>query len=285
MDMLLMKLVTISVGILIVLVLLFAFWWSKRDKPYRWIIYYGSGLTTNNLKTVDLAILEPSNIAASDYPSLTNTKFVGYMSVGEASESRLYWKDIHDKDFIIEKNPDWEGAWRVDVRSEEWQKILLEKVIPEILAEGYDGVYLDTVDTALYLEQKDPSKFRGSKRALVEFVQTIRKNFPKIMIIANNGLEYLEYYGSEIDGITVEDLYTRYQFTDKTYIKTPIETTEYKEKILDAFREKHNKPIYNILYDTSDTSELARYAIVRSEERAYAWYLTTADLMHLGTIN
>lgn len=248
----------------------------------RWLVYYGDHLSPQDLQGIDLAIVDPDAISPKNYPSL-KTKFLGYVSVGEAEVYRSYWPQIQGKDFIVEKNPVWKDAHLVDIRSQHWRKLLLNEIIPSVLQKGFQGVFLDTIDTAIYLEDKDPIQFKGSKKAMVKFVKTIKKKFPGILILPNNGLEILEEYGEIVHGVVVEDLYTQYDFSKKVSRETPNEIIEYKEKILDKFQSLHKKPVFNILYEKSVNEPLAHKAIRRCLMKGYSWYLTTVDLTNLGT--
>lgn len=258
-------------------------WFFFRERPIRWLVFYGDTLSNRTLMNVDLAILEPDNISPS---SLNNkrTLFFGYVSVGEVNTDRDYWPEVMDKKFIVEINPDWKGAWRVDIRSPEWQQLLLEKVIPEILQKGYQGIFLDTVDTAAYLEEKNREKFAGSKKAMVSFIRSIQKKFPDILILPNNALELLSDYGDIIYGVVVEDLYTHCDFAKRICTKTPLKNSLYREESLNFFRKHFKKPVFNILYGYSANKELIHYAVKRSEKKGYHWYLTNPNLTELGTI-
>lgn len=253
----------------------------QKGSPMRWMVYYGPALGEKELKKVELAILDPDAVTPSSFKN-SKTSFIGYISVGEAEAGRYYWPMVSEAKFLVEKNPVW-GSWLVDVRSSEWRSLLLETVIPNIFAKGYKGLFLDTVDTAAYLEEKDPQKFRGSREAMTAFVKELRRRWPDKKIFPNNGLELLESYGALIDGVVVEDLYTRYNFEKKLSEPTPPAETEEKEKILDAFRIKFKKPVLNILYDASDKTPLIKEAIQRSKKKGYEWYRTTVDLKTLGT--
>lgn len=246
------------------------------------MVYYGSKVGPRNLSSVDLAILDPDQIVPREWKG-SQTKFIGYLSVGEAESYRAHWPLVKEKKFLLQENPNWKGSYWVDIRSPEWQELLLERVIPPILDKGYGGLFLDTVDMAIYLEKKNSKKYAGSEEAMIGFIKEIKKRHPQLFLIMNNGLELLEALGGVIDAVAVEDLYTRYDFEKKQSLPTPPEEREYKERLLDPFLEKYKKPVLNILYETSSKTPLARESIRRSEKKGYHWYLTTVDLNQLGT--
>lgn len=259
---------------------------SGKPSPFRWAVYYGPKLSVDQLKGVDLIVLDPDQInplASFSAEDRLTTRLVGYLSVGEAEEYRWYWPRVRGKEFLVEKNETWKGDYRVDIRSHEWQQLLLEEVIPRILQQGYEGLFLDTIDTAPYLEGKDPLRYRGSTKALVQFIKDLRRKFPTLLIYPNNGLEMLGEYATDVNGVFVEDLYTHYDFVSKKTLQTQPEITHDKESLLDQFRTRYQKPVMTILYEKEPKSPLAQYGIKRAEEKGYGWYVTSVDLMSWGT--
>ena len=277
-----MKHFLIGLLTLVALVSAFLWWREKRVQTLRWMVYYGPPET--DLKGADLVILQPGGGALPVNGKKSKPIFISYLSVGEAEESRGYWPEVDGKAFVLGENPVWKGAHRDDIRSGDWQALLLDRVIPAILAQGFDGLFLDTIETPIYLENLDPETYRGSKQALIQFVRKIKERYPKILLIPNNGLEFLESYGELLFGVAAEDLYTHYDFEKKVSTQTPTEISLQKEKQLDLFRQKTGKPVFNILYEASPQTSLAQYAIQRSKSKGYQWYLATVDLTKIGTL-
>ncbi|MGB6129173.1 MAG: endo alpha-1,4 polygalactosaminidase [Psychrilyobacter sp.] len=81
---------------------------------------------------------------------------IGYFSVGEAEKYRKYWREEwNDKlpKWISHENENWEGAYIVKYWSEEWQQII-EKMLKNHIESGFDGVFLDTIDTYQNFEEE-----------------------------------------------------------------------------------------------------------------------------------
>ena len=88
--------------------------------------------------------------------------------------------------FLVEPNPDWPDNVRVDIRDQRWQEMLLrEEVAAPDRSAGFDGLMLDTIDTAPYLETKDPARFAGSRQALRDWLRRLREAFPRAVVVAN----------------------------------------------------------------------------------------------------
>lgn len=83
---------------------------------------------------------------------------IAYMSIGEAENYRYYWEDNWEAgspDWIREENADFAGNFKVEYWNSEWQEILFgdsNGYLDQIIAAGFDGVYLDIIDAFEYFE-------------------------------------------------------------------------------------------------------------------------------------
>lgn len=249
----------------------------------RWFIMYGNSLSAQQLAGVQLAIVEPGHISPkSQFPGVA-TKFYGYISVGEVNESRPYWSSMSQAAWVLAANPNWPGAHGVDIRALAWQKLLRGTVVPELARNGFNGVFLDTLDEALRLEDENPKRFRGTRKTLVQFIRSLKADFPNLGILPNNGLAILQDIGDVIDGVVIEDFYTRYNFEKKVAEAAPTADDQEKEIVLDAFVKKFRKPVFVVLYGDPQ-SDLVKSSIARCKTKGYHWYVANIDLMTIGTM-
>ena len=121
--------------------------------------------TTNyDLLIIDISLNENYNWTKDEVESL-KTKANGgkriifaYMSVSEIVDYRNYWNEEWNEnqpDWFDKKNENW-GGYRVKYWNENWKKILFgnnESYLDSIINLGYDGVFLDNVDTFIYFEE------------------------------------------------------------------------------------------------------------------------------------
>lgn len=169
----------------------------------------------------DAAVLEPKVVSAATVAALKslNPKFfaIGYISIGEtlplltdANGARL---DIYFIDSTTGnplQNPDWHGYY-VDGRKPAFHDLVLNTWLPEIFAKGYDGVFLDTVDTSAYVNPALNIDFRPSAVGMQALIQEMKAKFPTKKIIMNRGYHLLggafDVSGS-IDGVMLESYTT-----------------------------------------------------------------------------
>jgi len=83
-----------------------------------------------------------------------------YLSIGEAEDYRYYWQPAWSRnppDWLLEENPNWEGNYRVQYWDEGWKAIITgspDSYAGRILQAGFDGVYLDLVDSFWIFEDE-----------------------------------------------------------------------------------------------------------------------------------
>lgn len=223
-------------------------------------------------------------------------KVIAYISIGEAESYRPYWHQdwtIKGKltatapSWLLPENPDWPGNFRVKYWVAEWQKIMLDRV-DAVMANGFDGVYLDIVDGFEYFEKEGddfiddrPNSETGNtyRRDMIIWVKKIaahaRAKNPAAMVIPQNGSQLLAQpdFVAAIDAIGIEDL-----FTDGNKVQ-PKSSVNYILGFLKNMTDK-KKPVLLIEYPSQND----RKALVKKEaaKRGFVWLLTDKQLKTLG---
>lgn len=142
---------------------------------------------------------------------------LAYLSIGEAESYRAYWQNewlVSPPRWLKAENPEWKGNYPVQFWDAQWQSLIFggaDAYLDSILQAGFDGVYLDRVDT---YEVADDTLPRAKRRtAMVNFVATLaayaRARRPGFLVVAQNGEELLKLpqYRAIIDAIAKEDLF------------------------------------------------------------------------------
>ena len=84
---------------------------------------------------------------------------VAYCSVGEAESYRHYWQRGWKRDkpaWLLGENPEWEENYAVCFWDPGWQDLVCgnpDALVDRILAQGFDGIYLDKCDVTEDLRQ------------------------------------------------------------------------------------------------------------------------------------
>jgi uncharacterized protein (TIGR01370 family) len=202
---------------------------------------------------------------------------LGYVSVGEADVHRGYWQAVAGQPFLVEANLNWPGNQLVDVRDSRWRDILLSQEIPHLLSLGFDGLFLDTIDSPGYLEQKDPARFAGCRQALRDLVREIHVRYPSLPLVAN-GVTALADVAPYVDGFVVEGMFATYDFGRRIYRPTTADEQSWKQAQIDRALAIARRPIFTIEYADIGDIELARSAAGAASQRGFHPYVATKEL-------
>jgi polysaccharide biosynthesis protein PelA len=232
----------------------------------------------------DLVILNYDLPLPLEVPT-TPTIRLAYLSIGEAEATRPYWPQVRGKSFVIEPNPAWPDNVRVDIRDRRWQGILLDQEIPRLLAEGYRGIMLDTLDSAPYLERKDPVRFAGCRQALGEFLSRLRRTFPGAILLAN-GTETLVDAAPYVDGYVTEGIFATYQVASEGYRQTTSDERGWRLSQVQAALARVQHPVFSIEYagGVDVPAGLSEWATRQAREHGFRPYVTTKSIDRLPTV-
>ncbi|HVZ89421.1 MAG TPA: endo alpha-1,4 polygalactosaminidase [Polyangia bacterium] len=205
------------------------------------------------------------------------TTRLAYLSVGEADPKREYWNEVEGAQFLVEPDPAWPGSIRVDLRDPAWRRVLLKEEIPLLLGRGFDGLMLDTIDTAPYLERQDPARFLGMRKALKELVREIREQHPQTPMLVN-GISALADVAPYVDGFVVEGVFATYDFGRRLYRETTAQERDWKLAQIGEALAVARRPVFTIEYADVGDVALGRWASGESERHGFHPYVGVKDL-------
>lgn len=209
--------------------------------------------------------IDDSGLSSDEIIELTKEGkiILSYLSIGEAEEYRAYWKEDWKEgnpEFICKENPNWKGNYKVKYWYPEWKKIVFSQ-LDLIIEKGFDGAYLDLVDSYKYFEDLG---FDKAREKMIQFVIEISsyssakdKGF---LIIPQNAEELIieEEYFSAIDGIGKENLlYIGKEKLDEKTFQTTIDylvkaSSSGKKVFIISYTD--NKESIDRIIDISDTN-------------------------------
>ena len=201
-------------------------------KSVKLLVYYSTEATAENFMPYQLLILDSGN-----HHNLTSLQdkgktLLGYLSIGEINKNHQYYDKMKNSGSLLFANQNWQDSWFVDLRDPAWTGLIIETLIPDIMRNGFHGLFLDTVDDAEYLETQDPKRSLGMRNAAIAIIKTIRHNFPDIKLMLNRGFYLLPQLSTKIDMVLAESVYSNYNFQTKQYQFVKREQYEEQQKLL-----------------------------------------------------
>ena len=259
---------------------------GRTKSPKSFVIYYGSEEGAEAFRSFDLVVLESSYSKIVGALKRENKIVLAYLSLGEVNSSRSYFPYLKGRKLLLENNPNWPGAFLIDIRNPEWGTYVVETLIPAILREGFDGIFIDTLDSPIEKERVNPGKFKGMKNSAVSIIEKARHSYPNMKIMLNRAYGIAPDVAPHIDYILGESVCNTYDFNTKKY--SPVDDKSYGNqlKIL-ADVKKKNPALKVISLDYCDDKDRSRRREIyrKQKKNGFIPYITTIDLCKVSKID
>ncbi len=196
--------------------------------------YYGSG-KVSQLSEYDLAILHSPQYKKQDIATLKKLGVVttGYISVGEDDKinegngkgpnGKASWYFDRDNDGMPDQNPIWKSYF-ANPMDPNWRANRVKEAKRLVEEDGYDGIFLDTIDTV--------GRFPDTEPGMVQLVRDLREALPDAPIILNQGYSLLSQLAPMADAFMLESFTATYDFQSKQYtMNTPVSMDWHSHKV------------------------------------------------------
>ena len=221
----------------------------------------------------DLVIMDPDQSRNFEADSLSVRKIlpIAYLNIGEAEEYRWYYSDIKHE-WLLGKNPNWDRHFYIDVNNTDWQKLVLDKILPRIFRAEYAGVFLDMIDIA------SPELYPASREGVIKLISRIRAAYPDKIILMNNGVFLAGSVSELIDGICVESVFSTYDFGTKKYFLRPQAEYEPRARELQELQSRLKTRIFVIDYAAQGDTVTQSFVRTKALEHGLLPFVSNIDL-------
>jgi len=254
----------------------------SANAALRWGVDYGATTDPVLARMCALLVLEPHHARPIAPLRGPGSILLGYVSFGEVERSRPYFAGLENAGALKAANPNWPDARLADLRHPAWRAAVLDRLVPAILALGYDGIFIDTMDNAEAMERQDPVANKGMVAAGVTLIAAVRARFPRIRIMLNRGYALLPDVAPKIDYLLGEAMASRWNFATKRYELLSDSDWAWQAGRLRAAKARN--PALNLMtldyWDPTDTKQVAAlYA--RERAAGFSPYVATLALDRL----
>lgn len=231
------------------------------------MVYYGVG-RAEELAQYDLAIVQPETLTSAEIDQLhqEGTLVVAYLSLGEVEPSRAWYSDGRvDPQWILGRNENW-GSYYIDAGQTGWQALMVD-LAGEFLAMGYDGIFMDTIDTV--------DVFPETTQGMIGLIRALRTTYPDMLMVQNRGFDVAEEVAADIDAVMFEDASTTYDFQTGEY--SYYVDQDSIDQII-SFSSETDLPILALDYAPVDNPGLAYRAVQNALEWGFIPAVSTINL-------
>ena len=177
----------------------------------------GAKLNATNIRRLaarDLVVVDGDDTTSGQVQRLRSRGAVvlAYLSVGSVESWRSWFPLLED--YRLEELGDWDGERYTDVSKPEARAALADKIAPELLAKGFDGLFLDNVDM---VEDHAPQQ-----PGMVDLVKRLsdRVRADGHVLMAQNADASIDPFVGFLDAWNREDPTGTYDFEKKRYVPT-----------------------------------------------------------------
>lgn len=243
----------------------------------RWAVYYAKELPAETFRDYDLVVFD--RIYYPDFEKLKGrTTVLAYVSLGEVHGDTDEHKLLAEQKSLMGTKSKW-NSYTVDITAKTWQKII-EAQVEDAMNKGFDGIMLDTLDSALHLaDMESEEKSARAQEAAIKIISDLHKHYPAMKIMLNRGFEILPRVASVIDYALGESMLATTDISTGQSSLFPPNTYQSTASRLTTARAAAPKlKLYTLDYwNMEDVEGLAKlYAIQRAH--GFTPYVTTPDL-------
>lgn len=242
--------------------------------------YYGAKPPIDVLSQFDRIVVEADNMTATELQGLKaeGSRIYAYISVGEIGPERSYSASI-DSNWVLGTNPSWNSKV-LDLSNPAVRNFLLQQV-GSLVREGYQGLFLDTMDSFTLYTVND-AQLAAQSDGLTAFIREIGSRYPDIRLIANRGFEVLDSVAQYIEAVAAESLYAGWNNLQQTYVDVPAQDRQWLRTKLEHAKNTLGLDVIVIDYLPPNQRLAARTIAEKIAEDGYIPWVANPSLDYMG---
>ncbi|MCF3651875.1 endo alpha-1,4 polygalactosaminidase [Synoicihabitans lomoniglobus] len=254
----------------VVFALVFA-WWHLGATPTSFYVNYDAQVPVAPLRLHPLSIVHPEAEVDLSAAHAEGNRVLAYLSVGEIAADASYRPEALERGLRLRgKNEIWDSDL-IDLSDERWVDLLVDEFARAAVGRGFDGFFLDTLDSV----ESD------GRAGAVALVRRLRQLQPQAMIVANRGFDLLPDLQDVVDGVLVESVFGTFDFNDRRYRPVAANDTAVLVERLHALKSEGYEVF---VLDYADPTDEPTARNIASRIGAEGWHALVATPDLRGTV-
>jgi len=244
------------------------------------LIYYGADHSTVDPR-YSLIVLDDHGTATIAPFRYDSSVILCYLSLLEVHATRPYFAQLRASGVLGGSNPNWPDAYFVDAREHRFHALVLEELIPRMIARGYSGIFLDTVDSAEFLETTQAESYSGILQATANLIAAIRREHPSMLVMINRGYAVLPRIPGQFDYLLGESVHSTFG-PNGTYRRMSAEDLQWQLAHMHAARARDPKlQLFSLDYWDPQDAEGLKALYAQARGNGLVPYVATPDLTRI----
>jgi hypothetical protein len=186
--------------------------------PLKWAVYDSNKAPVESFFAYDAVVFNTEYHPPLAPLRQRRKQVYGYLNLGEMPLFDPAFQEADKAGAVLVENPARLGYYFVDIRNPSWAKNVIGEVIPRLLHDGFNGLYLEDMEPLFALERADPVGFRGMRAAAIALVKNIHRNYPDLPILLNRNQTIVPFVASVVDGLVVDSRASLYDPHTRRYV-------------------------------------------------------------------
>jgi uncharacterized protein (TIGR01370 family) len=253
---------------------------AQEPAPASVAFWYAQNPPLAELAQFDWAVVEPGHMTPADVRELLKDggHAFAYLSIGELSgdQNDEQARRVREQAASATQNAAW-NSQVMDITLPAWRNYLFKRAA-DLQAQGYSGLFLDTLDSFQLL----PEASREPQRlALVSFLRELHQRQPGLKLFFNRGFEVLPDLDGVAAGVAVESIRNGWDAAAKNFRPVPEADRQWLEGQLKPLQAR-GLPVIAIDYLPPGNRAQMRTLARQLHEEGYIPYVTSPELDALG---
>lgn len=245
-------------------------------KSTRLYLNYSAKPDPQAVAAFDLCILDPAAEADLHKGHSLGHRYLAYISTVEARPGSPFAKQAAVLGIpVIGKNEAW-GSGLLDIAHPRWPQ-LIEWAAKQAADKGYDGFFLDTLDSASLIAKQSPARAAADRKRIITMIRELRRRFPAKKILVNRGFDLLDDIRPDIAGVLVESVFQTADPKTREYRAVPAKDSEWAVGRI-HHAQALGLPVFVVDYVDPRQPDLAKKTAERLKEIGCTPFITTPDL-------
>ena len=250
---------------------------AAAAEPLSFYVNYSARVPVAPLLAHPLSIVHPDAELDLAAAHKAGNRVLAYLSFGEIAADAPYRPEALRRNLpLAGRNALWNSDL-LDLADSRWADFLVGELAAAAARRGFDGFFLDTLDSVDLVAPADPARTAALRAGLVAAVKRLRAAFPQHRIVVNRGFFAFAELRDTVDGVLVESLYETHDFATKAHRAVPAADTAH---LLDALRPvtAAGRAVY--ILDYTDPADPARAdaAVARIRAHGFHAFVSTPTL-------
>lgn len=249
----------------------FVFW--VKPKPIdreqdNFVICYGK-VSAETINSFSLAILESGHYNSNEITALktVNNNLFAYLSLTEVNVNSSLYQQL--KPFCYQKAKNWD-SYTINIDSKAAQDILISHA-QDILAKGFDGLFLDNLDNT-----NQWGTLAHQKKNMEDLIHRLKQDMGSGKLIQNGGMHLDKQILKLTDYVLIESIATDYDFVNKEYRMRSFKSYQQRKQMVKKMLKECPKELLIVEYaDSKIHKHIIHDKIDSLKGRVY---ITTIDL-------